>query len=236
MNAILLGPQGVGKGTQGEIVAPRLGLARIVTGDLLRAAMREGSELGMLVKGYYDRGALVPDDVVIDLVVAKMREVERLEPLLVGALFDGFPRNRVQAESLEAALAAIGERIDVVVNIDAPRDVLIERILARVTCGNCGTIYNLRVKPPARPGICDVCGSTDLWRRVDDTPEALAERLRLYDEQTQPLLAYYEQRGIVRQVDGNRPIERVTADLLAALAPVAENEFTAEDATTAEGK
>lgn len=220
MNAILLGPQGVGKGTQGEIVAPRLRLARIVTGDLLRAAMRAGGELGTLVQGYYDRGALVPDEVVIDLVVAKMRAVEGQEPPLTGALFDGFPRNRRQAESLDLALEEIDERIDRVVNLDAPRAVLIERLTTRLTCANCGTIYNLRTKPPRQAGVCDVCGSTDLRQRVDDTAtEAIAERLRLYDEQTQPLLAYYQTRGIVRQVNGDGTIEQVTADLQHALAP-----------------
>lgn len=218
MNAILLGPQGVGKGTQGEIVAPRLGLARIVTGDLLRAAMREGTELGQRAKGYYDRGALVPDELMIGLVVTKMQEVESLEPPLKGALFDGFPRNRAQAESLDAALEAIGERIDRVVNLDAPREVLIERLATRVICGNCGTIYNLRTKPPRRTGVCDVCGSTDLRQRPDDTEAAaIAERLRFYDEVTKPLLDYYRARGIVREVDGNQPIERVTADLLRAV-------------------
>jgi len=217
LNAILLGPQGVGKGTQGEIVAPRLGMARVVTGDLLRAAIKEGSELGLRAKGYYDRGALVPDELVIGLVVAKLQEVARREPPLVGALFDGFPRNRTQAESLDAALGAIGQQIDRVVNLDAPRPVLIARLASRVTCGNCGTIYNLQSKPTAVPGVCDVCGSTDLRRRADDTGEAITERLRLYDEQTQPLLSYYHQRGIVREVDGDQPVDRVTADLLRAL-------------------
>jgi adenylate kinase len=221
VNVILLGPQGVGKGTQGQIVAPRLRLARIVTGDLLRAAIREGGALGRRAREYYDRGALVPDEIVIGLVVEKLREVERQEPPLAGALFDGFPRNRTQAASLDAALAAIGERIEAVINIDAPRDVLIARVTARVTCGNCGTIYSLRTNPPRTPGVCDVCGSSDLRRRADDTPEALAERLRLYDEQTEPLLDYYRARGVVHEVDGNRPIERVTTDLLGLLPPPA---------------
>lgn len=218
MNAILLGPQGVGKGTQGAIVAPLLGLARIVTGDLIRAAMREGTELGRRAKGYYDRGALVPDDLIIGLVVAKMREVEALEPPLQGALFDGFPRNRTQAASLDAALEAIGERIDRVVNLDAPRDVLIERLSTRITCMNCGMIYNLRTRQPRQEGVCDVCGSTDLQRRADDAEEAaITQRLRIYDELTQPLLEYYRERGIVREVDGNQPVDRVTADLLRVL-------------------
>jgi adenylate kinase len=136
---------------------------------------------------------------------------------LAGALFDGFPRNRAQAESLDAALAGINQQIDRVVNLDAPRAVLISRVTERVTCGNCGTIYNLRTKPPKVPGVCDVCGSTDLRQRADDTEAALRERLRLYDEQTQPLLDYYRARDIVREVNGDAPIDQVTRDLLEAL-------------------
>ena len=222
MNAILLGPQGVGKGTQGQIVAPQLKLARIATGDLIRAAMRAGTPLGALAKEYYDRGELVPDDVVIGLVVEKLQLVEQAEPPLIGALFDGFPRNRSQAEGLDVALAAVDERIDVVVNIDAPRPVLLERLSGRITCAVCHTVYNLRTNPPKVPGVCDVCGSTELHQRPDDTEEAILKRLRLYDEQTEPLLAYYRERGIVHEVDGDRPIDEVTADLLRILRAAAE--------------
>ncbi len=218
MNAILLGPQGVGKGTQSEIVAPQLGLARVGTGDLLRAAIRAGTELGRQAQEYYDRGALVPDDLVIGLVVEKLREIAAATPPLSGALFDGFPRTRPQAEALDRALGEIGQRIDRVVDLDAPRPVLVARLTARLICGNCQTIYNLRTKPPRQPGVCDVCGSTDLRQRADDTEEAVVERLRLYDEQTQPLLDYYRARGVVREVDGDQPIDRVTAALLKALA------------------
>lgn len=217
MNAILLGPQGVGKGTQGEIVAGRLRLALIGTGVLLRAAITAGTPLGLRAKGYMDRGALVPDEVVLGMVTEKLAEIAVAEPPLRGALFDGFPRTRPQAEGLDAALGAIGQRIDRVVNLDAPRAILIERVTGRITCGRCATVYNLRTNPPKVAGVCDVCGSTDLRQRADDTEEALRERLRLYDEQTQPLLDYYGGRGIVRQVNGDAPIERVTADLLAAL-------------------
>lgn len=217
MNAILLGPQGVGKGTQSEIVAPALRLARVGTGDLLRAAIQAGTPLGKQAQSYYDRGALVPDEIVIGMVVEKLRELVGVEPPLQGALFDGFPRNRAQAEGLDAALASIGQRIDRVINLDAPRPLLIERLSGRVTCGACGAIYNERTKPPRVPGVCDVCGSTDLRRRADDTEEAVRERLRLYDEQTQPLLDYYRGRGIVREVDGDQPIEAVTAAILAEL-------------------
>ena len=217
MNAILLGPQGVGKGTQGEIVANRLRLALVGTGVLLRAAIKDGTPLGLEAKTFMDRGALVPDDVVLGMVMEKLSAIAQAEPPLHGALFDGFPRTHPQAEGLDAALAAIGQRIDRVVNLDAPRAVLIDRVTGRVTCATCGAIYSLRTNPPKVAGVCDNCGSTDLRQRADDTEEALRERLRLYDEQTQPLLDYYGVRGIVREVNGDAPIERVTADLLAAL-------------------
>ena len=217
MNAILLGPQGVGKGTQGEIVAERLCLALVGTGVLLRAAIAAGTTLGREARTYMDRGALVPDDIVLGMVIEKLGRIADAEPPLAGALFDGFPRTLPQAEGLDGALAGIGQRIDRVVNLDAPRAVLIERVTGRITCARCGTIYNLRTNPPQVAGVCDVCGSTDLRQRADDTEAALRERLRLYDEQTQPLLEYYRVRGIVREVNGDAPIERVTADLLAAL-------------------
>ncbi len=222
MNAILLGPQGVGKGTQGQIVAPQLKLARIATGDLLRAAVRQGNELGKLAQGYLDRGELVPDDVVIGLVMEKLQQVEQAEPPLIGALFDGFPRTLPQAEGLDAALAGVNERIDVVVNIDAPRPVLLERLTGRITCAVCETVYNLRTRPPKVPGVCDVCGSTELVQRADDTEEAIVTRLQLYDEQTEPLLAYYRQHGVVQEVDGDRSIDEVTVDLLRVLRETAE--------------
>jgi adenylate kinase len=217
MNAILLGPQGVGKGTQGEIVAERLRLALVGTGVLLRAAIAVGTPLGREARTYMDRGALVPDDIVLGMVIEKLGQIAAAEPPLAGALFDGFPRTLPQAEGLDGALAGIGQRIDRVVNLDAPRAVLIDRVTGRVTCAKCGAIYSLRTNPPKVAGVCDVCGSTDLRQRADDNEEALRERLRLYDEQTQPLLEYYRVRGIVREVNGDAPIERVTADLLAAL-------------------
>lgn len=217
MNAILLGPQGVGKGTQGEIIAPRLRLTRVASGDLLRAATKAGTPLGIEAKTYMDRGALVPDALVIGLVVERLQRIAAEEPEIAGALFDGFPRNRAQAASLDAELAAIGQQIDRVVNLDAPRSILIGRVTERVICANCGTIYNLRTKPPTVAGVCEVCGSTDLRQRADDTEAALTERLRLYDEVTQPLLDYYQERGIVREVNGDAPIDQVTSELLAAL-------------------
>lgn len=220
MNVIFLGPQGSGKGTQGERVAPRLRLARVVTGDLLRAATREGTPLGLLARDYMVRGALVPDDVMIGLVLARLRGIAAAEPPLRGALFDGFPRTLAQASGLDDAVASIGQAIDRVVNIDAPREVLIARLAGRITCQTCGAIYNALTNPPRHPGICDQCGGNELVQRADDTPTAIRERLRLYDEQTAPLLDYYRARDIVVEVDGDRPIEAVTGDILRALPAV----------------
>lgn len=220
MNVIFLGPQGSGKGTQGERIAPRLGLARVVTGELLRAATREGTPLGLLARDYMVRGALVPDDVMIGLVLARLRAIAAAEPPLRGALFDGFPRTLAQASGLDEAVASIDQVIDRVVNIDAPREVLIARLAARITCQTCGAIYNALTKPPLQPGICDQCGGSELVQRADDTPAAIRERLRLYDEQTAPLLDYYREREIVVEVDGDRPIEAVTGDILRALPAV----------------
>lgn len=217
LNVIFLGPQGSGKGTQGELIAPRLGLARIVTGDLLRASVREGTTLGLLAREYMDKGALVPDDVVIGLVVARLQVVAVADPPLNGALFDGFPRTRPQAVGLDTALATIGQDIARVVNIDAPRDVLVARLAGRVTCRLCGAIYNTQTKPPLVHGICDICGGSELIQRADDTAGAIRERLRLYDEQTAPLLEYYRARDIVVEVDGNRAIDAVTTSILQAL-------------------
>jgi adenylate kinase len=214
VNAILLGPQGVGKGTQGQIVAPQLKLARIATGDLLRAAVRQGNELGKLAQGYLDRGELVPDDVVIGLVMEKLQQVEQAEPPLIGALFDGFPRTLPQAEGLDAALAGVNERIDVVVNIDAPRPVLLERLTGRITCAVCETVYNLRTRPPKVPGVCDVCGSTELRQRADDTEEAITRRLDLYERETAPLMAWFQERDLLVQVDGEGDLDTVTDRLV----------------------
>lgn len=217
MNVIFLGPQGSGKGTQGERVAPLLGLARVVTGDLLRAAAREGTELGLLARDYMERGALVPDDVMIGLVLARLRHIADAEPPLRGALFDGFPRTLPQARGLDGAVASINQTIDRVVNIDAPRDILIARLAARVTCQHCGAIYNTVTNPPRTAGVCDVCGASQLVHRADDTAAAIRERLRLYDEQTAPLLDYYRTRDIVVEVDGAQRIEAVTAEILRAI-------------------
>jgi adenylate kinase len=219
MHVILMGPQGSGKGTQAARLAPRLGLALIATGDLFRGAIKAATPLGREIKAIYDRGELVPDETTVRLVEERLDEVaeERAAGTGVrGALFDGFPRTRAQAEALDRALADRGEQVSAVVRIDVPSSVLIERLSGRRVCASCGAVYHLAFNPPRGAGRCDRCGG-DLVQREDDTPEAVAKRLAIYATQTEPLLAYYRERGLVVAVDGDQPIEAVTDAMVKAV-------------------
>ncbi len=219
-HVILMGPQGAGKGTQAERLAPALGLAHLSTGAIFRSTIRSGTELGEILRGYLDRGELVPDGVTLDVVSAALTalgaNVAAGGP--TGALFDGFPRTPTQAAGLEVALGILGHEIASVVTIDVPRDVLVARLSGRLTCPICGTIYHIQFNPPALPGICDNDGAT-LEQRADDTPEAIRRRLDLYDEQTKPLERFYDERGLLRRVDGEATIDDVTTALVAAITP-----------------
>jgi adenylate kinase len=216
MHVILMGAQGAGKGTQAERIAPRYGLAHLSTGELFRAAVANGTELGMLAKGYLDRGELVPDDVTIGIVDNKLQEIATGQPELQGALFDGFPRTRAQAEGLDAALARRDERIGTVVEVSVPREKLVERLAGRRVCSNCGATYHMEFNPPSNDNICDRCGSP-LIQRDDDTPAAINRRLETYYAQTEPLLAYYQERGLLSRVNGDRPIDEVTDGIASAI-------------------
>jgi adenylate kinase len=216
MHVILMGAQGAGKGTQAERIAPKYRLAHLSTGELFRAAVANGTELGVLAKGYLDRGELVPDDVTIGIVDNKLQEIATGRPELQGALFDGFPRTATQAEGLDQALARRDERIGAVVEIFVPRAKLVSRLSGRRVCKNCGATYHVEFNPPARDGICDRCGGA-LIQRPDDTPEAIERRLETYFAQTEPLLAYYEARGLLTRVDGDRPIDEVTDGIASAI-------------------
>ncbi|MEA2515049.1 MAG: adenylate kinase [Thermomicrobiales bacterium] len=215
MHVILMGPQGAGKGTQADQVGPRLGLAKLSTGDLFRAAIAAESDLGREIKGPYDRGELIPDDLTLGIVEERLEELDE-EPDIRGALFDGFPRTRAQAEGLDTVLAKRGEGVDSVVEISVPRDVLIERLAGRRVCSNCGATYHMIFNPPKVDSICDRCG-TPLIQRDDDTPEAIGRRLALYDQLTAPLIEFYEQRGLLKRVSGEQSIDDVTEDVLAAI-------------------
>lgn len=219
MHVILMGPQGSGKGTQSERVRSRLNLGSIATGELFRAAINGGTELGKKIQSVYDRGELVPDDLTIALVEERLDQLaqERSRGARVdGALYDGFPRTIAQADALNEVLAARGEELTAVIAIDVPRHTLVYRLAGRRVCSACGRVYNVHSDPPAVAGICDVCGGK-VSQRADDTPEAVAKRLDLYDIETAPLVDRYQEQGLVTWVDGDRPIDEVTKSIVAAI-------------------
>jgi adenylate kinase len=213
-----MGPQGAGKGTQAALVAPKLRLEHISTGDLFREVMAGESDLGNEIRSYYDRGSLVPDALTIRMLMAHVDEVLSGETAVRGMLLDGFPRNQAQAETLDAALADRGDRIVAVVHVDVPRERLMERLTGRLVCPNCGATFHRIFNPPRVAGVCDVCGSK-LIQRSDDTPEAVERRLTIYYEQTAPVLDYYRAEGLLVDVDGDRPINEVAQGIVDALIP-----------------
>ena len=205
MVVVLLGPPGVGKGAQGEFLAEALGWERLVTGDLLRATRRQGTELGKKATAYMDAGDLVPDELIVALVKERLQGI----PPDRGVLFDGFPRTVPQAEALSAALAGAGWNVDGVLVLEAPDDVLVKRIVGRRICPKCLQVYNIHFDPPRVEDLCDTCGGR-LDHREDDTPETAGHRHEVYRELTEPLIAYYEGGAApVLRVDGNRPLEVV---------------------------
>jgi adenylate kinase len=214
MNMILFGAPGAGKGTQGELLAKRYDLLRLSTGDLLREARRQGTPLGQEAQRYMDAGELVPDAVILGIV----RDVISAERDRGGFIFDGFPRTRPQAESLDRMLAELGQPLDVVIVLDVDDDVIVRRLSGRLACPTCGAVYNQWTEPPRRPGLCDVCGSS-LVQREDDAESTVRRRLAVYREQTEPLIAYYRAAGTpLYTIDGDRSVGDVQADLTSMLA------------------
>ena len=209
MNLILLGAPGAGKGTQGALLEERLGMGRIATGDLLRDAVRQGTPLGQKAKAFMDAGELVPDAVILGLVGEAAASGNNV--------FDGFPRTTVQAEALDALLAETGQRIDAVVLVNVPDELIVRRIAGRRSCPQCGAVYNVHFQAPVQAGVCDKCGS-GLTQRADDTEETVQRRLQVYREQTEPLIDYYRGRGApFHSVDGTRAVDDVFADVSRAL-------------------
>jgi adenylate kinase len=209
---VLLGPPGAGKGTQARLISERLHLPHISSGDLFRENIKNQTALGQLAKGYIDRGELVPDEVTIAMIRQRLSQPD-CEP---GALLDGFPRTPAQAEALSAMLAEFGGKVNVVPYIRVPQEVLIERLAGRWTCRAQGHIFHEVYHPPKEAGRCDYDGS-ELYQREDDRAETVANRIRVYLEQTAPLVEYYRRQGVLVEVDGSRPVEQVTADLLAVV-------------------
>jgi adenylate kinase len=209
---VLLGPPGVGKGTQAQIVAGMTSLPHISSGDLFRENMKGGTELGRLAQTFINKGELVPDDVTIAMIRARLARPD-CRP---GALLDGFPRTPAQADALARMLAEFGGKVERVPFITAQEATLVERLGGRWTCRAQGHIFHQVYNPPKQPGVCDLDGS-ELYQREDDKEATVKRRIQVYMEQTAPLIAYYRQRGLLAEIDGARPVEAVTADLLAVL-------------------
>ena len=211
MNIILFGPPGAGKGTQAKKLVDFYGIPQISTGDILRANVREGTELGLAAKAYMDKGELVPDQVLIGIIKNRLKEADCKK----GFILDGYPRTVPQADALEAILDEIEKPIDVVLNLEVPDEVLVGRISGRLMC-KCGASYHAISNPPKKDNICDVCGS-EIFQRVDDTADAVQNRLDVYKKQTQPLINYYKEKGILVTLNGTKDINVVFEDIKAIL-------------------
>ena len=197
MRIIMLGAPGAGKGTQAKKIAEKYSIPHISTGDIFRANIKNGTELGKKAKTYMDQGLLVPDELVCDLVVDRVQQ----DDCKKGYILDGFPRTIPQAESLDAALSRLGEAVDYAINVEVPDENIVKRMGGRRACVGCGATYHLVYAAPKKEGICDNCGA-ELILRDDDKPETVQKRLGVYHEQTQPLIDYYTKKGILKEVDG----------------------------------
>jgi adenylate kinase len=204
MNIILLGPPGAGKGTQAKMLVDRYGIPQISTGDILRANLKAQTELGLEAKKYMDAGKLVPDEVVIGIINNRIQEPDCEK----GYMLDGFPRTVAQAEALDKILAENKSGIDHVISIEVPNDELMGRLTGRRTCRQCGAGYHVMFDPPKVEGVCDKCGG-ELYQRDDDNAETVGNRLKVYDEQTQPLIDYYEKKGLLRPINGVGKIDEI---------------------------
>ncbi len=213
MNLILFGAPGAGKGTQGALLAEHLGIPRISTGDLLREAVRQGTPLGQKAKEFMDAGELVPDGVMLDLVC----EVVGSDAARGGFILDGFPRNVAQAEALDGMLCALGRNVDAVAVLNVDDEVVVKRIAGRRSCPSCQAVYNVYYEPPRRDERCDDCDAA-LAQRADDGEETVRRRLDVYRAQTQPVLAYYRERGTrILELEGDRAVDEVQAELVSRL-------------------
>ena len=212
MKIIMLGAPGAGKGTQAKKIADAYHIPHISTGDIFRANLKEGTELGLKAKEYMDRGELVPDELTCDLVMDRIQKDDAKE----GFVLDGFPRTIPQAEALTEALKKIGQAMDIAINVDVPDENIIERMGGRRACVGCGATYHIVTVPPKTEGKCDRCGA-DLILRDDDKPETVKKRLEVYHAQTQPLIDYYEKQGILKTVDGTKAPADVEADIFGLL-------------------
>jgi adenylate kinase len=216
---VLVGPPGAGKGTQAQFIAEHLHVPKISTGDIFRANVGQGTELGLLAKSFMDRGDLVPDDVTIDMVRNRLAEPDARD----GFLLDGFPRTVPQAQTLDDILAEIGVKLDVVLELVVENDEVVRRLSGRRTCRKCNHIWHIEFDPPATEGVCDLDGG-ELYQRDDDRPETIANRLDVYDKDTAPLVNYYAERGLLVGIDATGPVDDVTQRAIDALRPLQHGE------------
>ncbi|WP_031513864.1 adenylate kinase [Desulfofalx alkaliphila] len=212
MNLLIMGPPGAGKGTQAERMVKEMQITHISTGDMFRAAIANGTEMGMKAKEYMDKGALVPDEVVIGMVKDRLQEDDCKE----GFLLDGFPRTVEQAVALDETLKDLNINLDAVINIEVPLDKLMARLTGRRVCKSCGASYHVIFNPPAEEGKCNSCGG-ELYQRDDDNEQSVGTRLNAYMEKTQPLIDYYKEKGILKPINGDQEIDKVLEEVLAAV-------------------
>ena len=212
MKIIMLGAPGAGKGTQAKMIADKYGVPHISTGDIFRANIKNGTELGMEAKKYMDQGLLVPDELTVRILLDRVAQ----DDCKNGYVLDGFPRTIPQAEVLDSELTKLGDHIDYAINVDVPDENIVKRMSGRRACLTCGATYHIEHLPPKKEGICDVCGS-ELVLRDDDKPETVKNRLNVYHEQTQPLIDFYTEKGVLKTVDGTVPMEEVFAAITAIL-------------------
>lgn len=212
LKIIMLGAPGAGKGTQAKMLAEKYGIPHISTGDIFRANIKNGTELGAKAKEYMDKGLLVPDELVVDLIMDRFKA----DDCKNGYILDGFPRTIPQAEALDAALAANGEKIDYAVNVEVPDENIVNRMSGRRACVGCGATYHIVYNPTKVEGKCDTCGA-DLILRDDDKPETVLNRLKVYHEQTQPLIDFYTKKGVIAEVDGTKDMKDVFDAIVAIL-------------------
>ena len=213
MNIILLGPPGAGKGTQARILMDEMGLIQLSTGDMLRAAVAAGTEVGKKAKAVMEAGQLVSDEIVIGVVSDRLDQPDARS----GVIFDGFPRTAAQAKALDRLLAEKGLTLDAVISMEVDDELLVDRVSGRFTCAKCGEGYHDRHKRPEKEGVCDVCGSTEFKRRADDNADTVRARLKAYHADTAPLIDYYRGTGKLKTVDGMAGIDEVTREIRKAL-------------------
>lgn len=212
MHILLMGPPGAGKGTQAANLVKEFGIPHISTGDMFRAAVKEGTELGLQAKACMDAGELVPDEVTIGIVKERLAKPDCKK----GFILDGFPRTVEQADALTGILKELGLSLTAALNITVPAADLIERAVGRRICKSCGATYHVKFNPPQKAGVCDTCAG-DLYQRADDSEETMKNRLSVYEAQTKPLIAYYEKAGVYKEIDGRKAIDEVKAAMIAAL-------------------